>query len=182
MDGNVDDDRTRLSEAQMQDQGTQSPFMKPPGSERRMSNASSVGVKRERNESSQQPNGDLREGVNDVVKEEQENKRPRLGGKSDPNGLEEMPPADPDGNHDLKQREETLRIQRGNKIEAEVADAVKDEDVKDEDIKNDHMKEEAPSSAPVKDEPVNGVSLKDESIKNESINEESEAEEGEVAE
>lgn len=128
MDGATDDwDSTRLREEQTQEQDFQSPFI-PPGSERRMSNASSVGVKRERErDEGSQPNHEQHPSVNGVAREEKENKRPRLDDNIDTNGAPEMPPRDPDGSHDLKLREEALRVERGNKIGAEVASAVKEE-------------------------------------------------------
>ena len=138
MDGAAADDwdRTRLREDQIQD--VHSPFV-PPGSERRMSNASSVGVKREREETSQ-PSHDREHAVNGVAREAKENKRPRLEGHVKTDEVAEMPPTDPDGSHDLKLREEALRVERGNKIEAEVVNAVQKEE-EGEDVEEGEVEE-----------------------------------------
>jgi hypothetical protein len=123
-------DRTRLREEQAQD--TQSPFASQlhVGSERRLSNASSVGMKRERERdeppptSSQQVNG---EHMNGVSREDKENKRPRLENgpdRVDTNGVPDGGQEDMAGAHDLKHHEEALRVENGNKREAAAAEAV----------------------------------------------------------
>ena len=113
LDGAVDEwDSTRLKIEQTQD--AHSPFIMPPGSERRTSNASSVGVKREREEGPH-VNGDWQSSVNGVAREDKENKRPRTGESSEANGAAERIPSDPDGSNDIKHHEEKLRVERGNK-------------------------------------------------------------------
>lgn len=103
-------DETRLKSEQ--GAGSQSPFI-PPGSERRVSNASSVGVKRER-----ETNGDVQ--VNGVHHEERESKRPRPEHKPTMNGNEGLINRDTGAAHDLKHEEEQMRVQHEN-TEAEKA-------------------------------------------------------------
>jgi protein BUR2 len=117
-------DSTRLKQEQAQD--TQSPMLSQPqaSSERRLSNASSVGVKREREReepSSQPVNG---EHTNGVEKQEKENKRPRLdnGPSAEMNGVAD-PVAGDTVAGDIKHREEAERVENGNKQDAEIAAA-----------------------------------------------------------
>jgi hypothetical protein len=155
VDGANDWDGTRLR-LDEQAHDTQSPFV-PPGSERRLSNASSVGVKREREEAV--PNGSQKAtmaSLNGVIREgeEQEAKRVKLEESMDANGAPELVPHDPEGGHEIKHREEALRVEHGNKVEQEAV-AAKDE-VKDEPVSDDHKvdrKEEA-AKTEVKDKPV----------------------------
>ena len=126
-------DSTRLREdfPQAQDASSQSPFVQLPGSDRRQSNASSIGVKRERaEEQTLQTNGEPP--VNGVAREDKENKRPRLSGEdnetTDANGERELVPSDVEGSTDIKHREEALRVEDGNREDAEIVQAVKDEE------------------------------------------------------
>lgn len=108
---------SRLSTAQ--NPPSQSPFIAP-GSERRGSNTSSVGVKRERE---REMNGDGAQ-----VNGERESKRVRSGEMPAVNGREGLVPSDPSATHDLKVDEERLRVRRGNEeAEAQVAQADKEE-------------------------------------------------------
>ena len=121
MDGAADGwDSTRLRDEQVHD--GQSPFI-PPGSERRPSNASSVGIKREREETAP-VNGEHRLPMNGAVKEEKENKRPRLGDVTDANDAPELVPKDEEGSNDIKHREEAMRVEHGNKAEADAVAAL----------------------------------------------------------
>ncbi|WPH02025.1 Hypothetical protein R9X50_00488000 [Acrodontium crateriforme] len=80
----------------------------PPGSERRHSNASSIGVKRDREDT----NGDSRE-----ARDETERKRTKLEDERGINGKSDAPAVQPlkDDSGDLKQREEKLRIENANR-------------------------------------------------------------------
>lgn len=99
---NVDD--TRLNTEQ--GTGSQSPFV-PPGSERRLSNASSVGLKRER-----ETNGEAQ--TNGVHQDERESKRARAEQKPAINGNEGLIVHDSAAPHDAKHEEEQMRVQHGN--------------------------------------------------------------------
>jgi len=123
MDGATDDsDVTRLKA----EQAEQSPFVIPVGSERRNGNASSIGMKRERDEGSLRVNGS-QGNANGVAREAQENKRPRLEEVTVSNGAKEYPIHDLNGSQDPKLREEALRVERGNEIKQEAADVAKQE-------------------------------------------------------
>ena len=125
LDGAADDwDSTRLREDE-QTQDTHSPFIRPPGSERRLSNASSIGVKRDREEVSQ-TNGEQQPPVNGVSRDDKENKRPRLGDSTDANGALEAVPKDREGSNDIKHEEEAMRVAHSNKVEAETTAAKED--------------------------------------------------------
>lgn len=108
MDGAVDGwDSTR--------QKSVSPYPRL-GSERRHSNASSIGVKREREEQPSQ--GD--QPSNGVVKDEADAKRPRLEDKTESNGTSavaapQQQAAAESGGPGMQQREEAARVEDGNK-------------------------------------------------------------------
>ena len=120
MDGATDGwDSTRLKDEQTQD--NQSPFI-PLGSERRPSNASSIGVKREREEA-RPVNGEAKPVANGVPSEDKEVKWPRLDNGFELNGAPGDPPKDQEASHDIKHREEAMRVAHGNKVEAEAATA-----------------------------------------------------------
>lgn len=89
--------------------GSQSPFA-PPGSERRVSNASSVGVKRER-----ETNGGVQ--TNGVHADERDSKRQRPEEKPQVNGNEGLVQTDLRASNDLKHEEEEKRVQHGNEEE-----------------------------------------------------------------
>ena len=134
-----DDTRLRPDE---QGNDTQSPSM-PPGSERRLSNASSVGVKRER-EHARGVNGSQKNAVvsNGIVKEEeeeQETKRLKIEASSDANGVAGFAPIDADAGNEIKHREEALRVEHGNEVEQEVVAAKEAaaEEIKEEEVKNE---------------------------------------------
>lgn len=96
VEGAADDfDRTRLKSEQ-----SQSPFP-PPGSERRVSNASSVGVKRERE-------------TNGVNGHHEPRKALRLDEKPAVNGEGVMLEGNANAPVDVKQEEERLRVEGGN--------------------------------------------------------------------
>jgi len=123
MDSATDDsDVTRLKA----EQAEQSPLLVPAGSERRNSNASSIGVKRDRDEGSLRVNGS-QGAANGVAREAQENKRPRLEEVKVSNGTMQEPIDDSNGLQDPKLHEEALRVERGNEIEQEAADVAKQE-------------------------------------------------------
>ncbi|GAB1729642.1 hypothetical protein NU195Hw_g869t1 [Hortaea werneckii] len=96
-----------------------SPFLPPP-SERRASNASSIGVKRDREDGQAAPT--LEGGVNGVIPEdgELESKRVKLDDMKTPtNGLPQEP--DPYATGDQKLEEERMKIRHGNEqAEADV--------------------------------------------------------------
>ena len=173
VDGTPDDwDRTRLKEEQTQN--TQSPMLAP-GSERRTSNASSVGVKRERDEGGP-PNEVKQAVVNGVSKEEHENKRMRLDEGQDPDGKLEAPPLDRTGSHDLKLEEEALRVANGNReSEAQAAEA----SVVQNDLKKDDQAVLKAEQETKKEEALPKKAVEGDSVKK---REEEEAEEGEVEE
>ena len=129
-----DMDSTRLKEEQIHD--AHSPFV-PPGSERRLSNASSVGVKRERDEQHNvQVNGGQAVSVNGMLREETLSKRPRLADTDATNGDLEEASKDGSASNDPKHREEALRVAHSNKEEEQAA-AVKQEVVaKPGEVKN----------------------------------------------
>jgi hypothetical protein len=142
----ADDTRLRPDE---QAHDTQSPFI-PPGSERRLSNASSVGVKREREDArdgGRGVNGSQKTAVtaNGIVKEEeeeQETKRLKTEPSSDANGVPEFVLIDPEGGNEIKHREEALRVEHGNEVEKEVVAAKEEaaEEIKEE-VKNEKPEE-----------------------------------------
>lgn len=145
--------RTRLKIEQTQDQGSPALSQPQAGSERRMSNASSVGVKREREDGTymQMENGSGGH-INGVNGESQENKRPKLEkSHSDANGAAELLPNDPNGPHDAKHREEALRVQNGNKKEAQAVGEL-DADVKAEERLDVRVKDEDRADVHVKAE------------------------------
>ncbi|EME41231.1 hypothetical protein DOTSEDRAFT_73598 [Dothistroma septosporum NZE10] len=84
-------------------------------SERRHSNASSIGVKRERDEQPFQAD----EHMNGVLKEEADAKRPHLDVKAESNGTSAVAPKRPvaaeSNGPDMQQREEAARVEDGNK-------------------------------------------------------------------
>ncbi|KAI7599273.1 hypothetical protein KC346_g13814 [Hortaea werneckii] len=108
-------DSTRLR----QDEQGNSPFLPPP-SERRASNASSIGVKRDREDGQAAPT--LEAGVNGVIPEngELESKRLKLDDTKTPtNGLPQE--SDPYATGDQKLEEERMKIRHGNEqAEADV--------------------------------------------------------------
>lgn len=106
-------DETRLKHEQ--NVGSQSPYV-PPGSERRLSNASSVGVKRERESDI---NGEA--GVNGAVGSERDSKRPRADDQWPVNGNVGLVVHDSHAPHDTKLEEEQLRVRHGNEEVAEAA-------------------------------------------------------------
>ncbi|KAK5169604.1 uncharacterized protein LTR77_005581 [Saxophila tyrrhenica] len=146
-DGEADlGERTRLKEDQVQDNTSPAASQPPPGSERRLSNASAAGVKREREpepdgpptSSSLQANGNH---ANGVKSEEPESKRPRLeNGVAKAGGEAKAVKDEAPGSRDVKHEEEAKRVETGNK--QEVA-AVKAEDptVQDEKPKSSDREE-----------------------------------------
>ena len=118
-----EEDRTRLRlDEQANETREHSPFV-PPGSERRLSNASSIGMKRDREDVSM--NGSQKAApvtVNGV--DEPNAKRLRMADSTDANGEEELLPNDPNGGHEIKHREEALRVEHSNEIEEEAVAAV----------------------------------------------------------
>ncbi|KAI7513628.1 cyclin-like protein [Hortaea werneckii] len=115
-DGATDDwDSTRLR----QDEQGNSPFLPPP-SERRASNASSIGMKRDREDG--QPAPTSGGGINGAIPEdgELESKRVKLDDTKTPtNGLPQEP--DPYATGDQKLEEERMKIRHGNEqAEADV--------------------------------------------------------------
>lgn len=114
-----DADSTRLREGQTHD--GQSPFV-PPSSERRPSNASSVGVKRDREEPTH-VNGETKLKVNGVARDDKETKRPRLDDSTDANGAPELVPTDTNASNDFKHREEALKVEHGNRMEEAAREA-----------------------------------------------------------
>lgn len=127
-------DVTRLKEDQ-QDPSTGSPFpasqgqQRPtPGSERRLSNASSVGQKRDREEPGQPPiNGVARNGTNGTNGEVPLAKRPKINEEFSSNYA--PAPADLSAKHDALHEEELLRVKNGNQQSAADVKAAADANV-----------------------------------------------------
>ncbi|KAK5125801.1 hypothetical protein LTR85_012077 [Meristemomyces frigidus] len=118
LDGSADGwDSTRLRD----DAQAASPFVMPPGSERRPSNASSIGVKRDREEE-EKPlalNGESNGAMNGVKAEDRENKRPRREANDTANADSsnvppETIPSDVNGSNDAKHEEERAKVEHGN--------------------------------------------------------------------
>lgn len=131
-----EEDRTRLRfDEQANETREHSPFVLPK-SERRLSNASSIGVKREREEvgvnESQKAAVVAVNGVN-----EPDAKRIRMDVSTDANGEAELLPNDPNGGHEIKHREEALRVEHGNKVEQEVVAATNEVKSESKDEKKD---------------------------------------------
>lgn len=105
---NIDESRLKSE----QGAGSQSPYV-PSGRDRRVSNASSMGAKRER-----ETNGEAQ--TNGVHPDERETKRARPEETPTVNGTEGLTVRDTDAMNDLKHEEEQIRVRRGNE-EAEMA-------------------------------------------------------------
>jgi protein BUR2 len=134
-------DSTRLRDFE---QGA-SPFVPLPESERRLSNASSMGEKRKRDDAVA-VNGEAKNGVaNGVDKatdgQQQDSKRQRL----DDAKIDGVPfvAQDVKGDHDLKHAEEVLRVENGNEHNAADAKAAESKDaVVEPPVKIDDGKDE----------------------------------------
>lgn len=113
-------DETRLKTEQ--GAGSQSPFV-PPGSERRVSNASSVGMKRER-----ETNGEVQ--TNGVHDDGRDSKRARGAERAPVNGNEGLVVHDSVASHDLKHEEEKMRVRNGDKEAAQAVARQAQEPVK----------------------------------------------------
>ncbi|KAK3050861.1 hypothetical protein LTR09_007939 [Extremus antarcticus] len=113
-------DRTRLKEGQAQDGTSPMISQRQPGSERRLSNASSVGVKREREpEQPPQTNGTH---ANGVKREDPDSKRPRLDNGDAKHETQDMK-VDKAESGDIKHEEEAKRVENGNKQEVDAVEA-----------------------------------------------------------
>ncbi|TKA71760.1 hypothetical protein B0A55_08588 [Friedmanniomyces simplex] len=110
-------DSTRLRQEQ-----AASPFIMPPAdSERRASNASSIGEKRKRKQEDEgldvAASGDVKAPTtaNGTIGEaEQETKRPRINGVSNRQAPSQIELRGGDAEHDAKHEEERLRVEHGN--------------------------------------------------------------------
>ena len=140
-----EEDRTRLRlDEQANETREGSPFV-PPGSERRLSNASSIGMKRDRDDAA--TNGSQKAApvaVNGI--DEPDAKRLRMEDSTDANGEAELLPDDPNGGHEIKHREEALRVEHGNEAEQEaVAAANVSRPTQQSDVKNGERRQGQPA-------------------------------------
>ena len=124
------EDQTRLNHYE-QAHDTQTP-LRPPGSERRLSNGSSVGVKREREET----NGMAKTGATEATNGEGSPiaKRLKVEESADANGAAAHTLVDSCGDNDVKLEEEKLRVENGNKTDND--DVKAEDDVKPK-VKNE---------------------------------------------